>query len=141
MRKVVNISLPENLKKKVDEEMKKGHYASRSEFFRDILRERIKKNNSILTLEEIKEKALPIFKEEEIKKASIFGSAVRGEMTLDSDIDFLVEMPEGASLFDLAGLKNKLEDILGRKVDISTYKSVKKDFKENIMKEQVKIYG
>lgn len=41
MRAVVNISLPEALDKKAEELMKKGGYATKSEFFRDLLRMRI----------------------------------------------------------------------------------------------------
>lgn len=38
MREVVNISLPKELNRKVEELMKKGGYATKSEFFRDLLR-------------------------------------------------------------------------------------------------------
>lgn len=38
MRNIVNISLPETLRKEVDIAVRKGNYASTSEFFRDLLR-------------------------------------------------------------------------------------------------------
>ena len=38
MREIINISLPKELKKKVEELVKKGRYATKSEFFRDLLR-------------------------------------------------------------------------------------------------------
>ncbi len=38
MRKIVNISLTEELDRQVNEEVKKGDYATKSEFFRDLLR-------------------------------------------------------------------------------------------------------
>lgn len=38
MRTVVNISLPASLNKVVNETVSKGHYSSKSEFFRDLLR-------------------------------------------------------------------------------------------------------
>ncbi|MGM0629530.1 MAG: ribbon-helix-helix protein, CopG family [Patescibacteria group bacterium] len=40
MRKVINISLPEDLYNEVERETKKGKYSTKSEFFRDILRNR-----------------------------------------------------------------------------------------------------
>jgi predicted nucleotidyltransferase len=40
----------------------------------------------------------------------VFGSAARGEVTAGSDLDLLVRMEEGASLFDLIGLSQELED-------------------------------
>lgn len=48
----------------------------------------------------------------------VFGSVARGESTPDSDIDFLVDMASGRSLFDLAGLWRDLESILQRPVDV-----------------------
>lgn len=41
MREVINISLPKELNKKAEDLMKKGGYATKSEFFRDLLRMQI----------------------------------------------------------------------------------------------------
>ena len=49
----------------------------------------------------------------------VFGSVARGEARPDSDVDFLVEMEAGRSLFDLGGLLADLETLLGRKVDVA----------------------
>ncbi|MEO8638141.1 MAG: ribbon-helix-helix domain-containing protein [Candidatus Taylorbacteria bacterium] len=38
MRTVINISLPKELKKEVESAVKRDRYASKSEFFRDLLR-------------------------------------------------------------------------------------------------------
>jgi Arc/MetJ-type ribon-helix-helix transcriptional regulator len=38
MRNIINISLPQALKDEVDNAMKSGEYASRSDFFRDLIR-------------------------------------------------------------------------------------------------------
>ena len=48
----------------------------------------------------------------------IFGSAARGEDDEESDVDFLVDFAPGASLHDLVGLQQALEDRLGIKVDV-----------------------
>jgi uncharacterized protein len=55
----------------------------------------------------------------EVRELSVFGSAARGEMRPDSDIDILVEFLPGASvdLVDYAGLMIDLSDLFGRKVD------------------------
>ncbi|MFP4617002.1 MAG: ribbon-helix-helix domain-containing protein [Candidatus Paceibacterota bacterium] len=45
MRKVINISLPEDLYNEVDGEVKKGRYSTKSEFFRDLLRNRKESEN------------------------------------------------------------------------------------------------
>lgn len=38
MRNIINISIPASMKAEIKEEVKKGHYASTSEFFRDLIR-------------------------------------------------------------------------------------------------------
>jgi predicted nucleotidyltransferase len=45
----------------------------------------------IMNINQIKEKILPVIKKNEVSRASLFGSIVRGEATEDSDIDLLVE--------------------------------------------------
>ena len=50
----------------------------------------------------------------------VFGSAARGEAGENSDIDFLVDMEPGRSLFDLGGLQAELENLLGCRVDVVT---------------------
>lgn len=49
----------------------------------------------------------------------VFGSVARNEATAESDIDLLVEFQTDASLYDLAGLKLELENLLGCEVDIA----------------------
>ncbi|MCD6171774.1 MAG: nucleotidyltransferase family protein [Thermoplasmata archaeon] len=69
----------------------------------------------------------------------IFGSFARGEEGKESDIDILVEFKEGATLFDLSGLGIFLEEKLGRKVDIVSTRSIRKEIKENIMRDLVTV--
>jgi predicted nucleotidyltransferase len=71
-----------------------------------------------------------------VGRASLFGSVVRGEDTPSSDIDILVEMPRDASLLDLAGLKLDLEAMLGRAVDVVTYRSLHPLLRDRILAEQ-----
>jgi len=65
----------------------------------------------------------------------IFGSAVRGEATPESDIDFLVDLESGRSLLDMGGLLMDLERILNRKVDIVTPNGLHWFIKDQILKE------
>jgi uncharacterized protein len=55
-----------------------------------------------------------------VRHASLFGSVVRGEQRSDSDLDLFVDLPPGASLFDLSRLGLALEAALGRPVDLVT---------------------
>ena len=54
------------------------------------------------------------------RKMRIFGSVLRGEAKLNSDVDFLVELETGRSLLDIIAIKQDLEDLLGCKVDVVT---------------------
>ena len=48
----------------------------------------------------------------------MFGSVARGDNTTQSDVDFLVEMQKGASLFGIAGFNYETELLLGVPVDV-----------------------
>lgn len=61
---------------------------------------------------------LRILRSHKGKELHVFGSVVRGEDSPDSDIDFLVTLEEGASLFDHIELRRALEAFLGRHVDL-----------------------
>ncbi len=50
----------------------------------------------------------------------VFGSMARGDARPDSDVDLLVQMERGRSLFDLVELCDALEETLGRAVDVLT---------------------
>ena len=65
----------------------------------------------------------------------VFGSAARGEDTPSSDIDFLVTMESGRSLFDKAGLLTDLRELLGREVDVVDDDSIYWLLRRRILKE------
>lgn len=50
----------------------------------------------------------------------VFGSVVHGTADENSDIDFLVDLEKGRSLFDLGGLLMDLQQLLKRSVDVIT---------------------
>lgn len=50
----------------------------------------------------------------------VFGSVAEGKADEASDVDFLVDMAPGRSLFDMGGLLMDLQNLLGRKVDVVT---------------------
>ena len=90
-------------------------------------------------LDELKKTLIDVLKKHEVKKAALFGSAIRGEATEDSDIDLLVEFEGRKSLLDLAGLKLELQELLRRRVDVLTYKSLHPLLKDRILSEQEEI--
>ncbi len=90
-------------------------------------------------IDQIKQKAGPILKEAGVIRSAIFGSYARGEQNQNSDIDILVDLPEGLSLFDVADIKNKLEDSLGKEVDLVEFDRIKPRLKQYILSEQITI--
>ncbi|SRR5229473_3483988 len=84
-----------------------------------------------------REEILQIAARHGAKKIRVFGSVARGEARPDSDIDFLVDMEPGRSLFDLGGLLMDLQDVLGRKVDVVTEKGLHSRIRERVIREAV----
>jgi len=65
----------------------------------------------------------------------VFGSVTRGDADFKSDVDFLVDLEEGRSLFDLGGLLMDLQKLLGRNVEVVTTAGLRPRIKENVLKE------
>ena len=86
-------------------------------------------------LRERREEILQIAARHGAHNIRIFGSVVRGEARPDSDVDFLVDMEPGRSLFDMGGLLMDLRDALGCKVDVVTERGLKRRIRERIIKE------
>jgi predicted nucleotidyltransferase len=61
-----------------------------------------------------------ILKKHGVVSASVFGSYARGEAREDSDLDLLVKLEDGRSLFDLGGLQYELEEVTKHGVDLAT---------------------
>ena len=94
-----------------------------------------------ITIREIEEKAAEIFQEYKINKVAIFGSCARGNMHHGSDIDLLISFESLESGLVFVEIKRKLENKLGRKVDLITYPSLLRSaYKEEILSEAKVIY-
>jgi predicted nucleotidyltransferase len=72
-----------------------------------------------------------------IRKLSLFGSALRGERTAESDLDVLVEFERGAvvGLLDLATMELELSDLLDRRVDLRTPSELSRYFRNRVLTE------
>ena len=71
------------------------------------------------------------------RNVRIFGSVARGEAGPESDLNFLVEMDLGRSIFDLGGLLSDLENLLGCRVDVVTEKGLRERIRARILSEAV----
>lgn len=72
-----------------------------------------------------------------IKRLSLFGSALKGKLSPNSDIDLLVEFEEDhvPGLITLAGMEIELSDKLGRKVDLRTPGDLSRYFREEVLRQ------
>ncbi len=80
-----------------------------------------------------------MLKHNDVVRAGIFGSFVRGEARKRSDIDILIKFKGRKSLLDLVGLQLELEKKLKRKVDLAEYSTIHPLLKDRILKEEVRI--
>lgn len=77
-----------------------------------------------------------------VRTVSLFGSAVRGELREDSDVDVLVEFEPGTrvSYFTLGGLQQDLSDLFGRHVDLKTPATLSERIRERVLESAEQIY-
>ncbi len=77
-----------------------------------------------------------------IDRLAIFGSLARGEETADSDVDVMIDLTPGRrpSLFDLEGLRARLEEIVGRPVDLVLARALKQPMRDRAGSEAVTVF-
>ena len=68
----------------------------------------------------------------------VFGSVARGEATIDSDVDFLIDYDRSRrSAWFPSGLILDLEDLLGRSVDVATVDMLKEKVRDRVLQDAV----
>jgi uncharacterized protein len=88
-------------------------------------------------IQEKREEILALAAKHGARNVRIFGSVARGEADTGSDLDVLVDLEPGRSLFDLGGLLADLRDLLEREVDVVTEKGLRPRIKDRVLKEAV----
>ena len=78
-----------------------------------------------------------------VHELSLFGSAARGEMKPNSDIDLLVEFLPNADvgLLEHAGLMLELQRLLGRKVDLVSKNGLKPRIRSSVLRDARPVYA
>lgn len=77
-----------------------------------------------------------------IRRLRLFGSALRGELRADSDIDLLVEFEPGRTpgLLGIARLELELAEMFGRPVDLRTLADLSRYFRDDVAAEARTLY-
>jgi uncharacterized protein len=71
------------------------------------------------------------------RSVRVFGSLARGDARDDSDLDLLVGLEPGRSLLDMIAIKQDLEDILGRSVDVVTERGLSPYLRQRVLAEAI----
>jgi predicted nucleotidyltransferase len=89
------------------------------------------------------EKIAEICRKYQVRELSVFGSAARGDMQPESDIDLLVEFEPDApvGLFEFAGMEEELTAALGRKVDLVSKRGLKPRVRPHVLRDAVVVYA
>jgi len=74
-----------------------------------------------------------------VESLAIFGSVSKGTAGPDSDIDILIKFKKTPGLFGFIDLKQYLEVIVGRSIDLVTENALKKQLRDEILKEAVRV--
>ncbi|MHB0999542.1 MAG: nucleotidyltransferase family protein [Armatimonadota bacterium] len=88
-------------------------------------------------LENNRDEILRIAKKHGATNVRIFGSVARGQETLESDLDVLVDFEKGRSLMDHSALVIELQDLLGCRVDVATERGLKERIRDQVTKDSV----
>lgn len=72
-----------------------------------------------------------------IRKIRVFGSFARGDARSESDLDLLVEYTPGRGGFAFVEFCDEVEELLGRKIDVVTEKSLHPLLRDKILAEAV----
>ena len=70
-----------------------------------------------------------------VSNVRVFGSALRGNDDLGSDLDLLVEPTAQTTLFDIGAIRFELKNLLGMDIDVLTPNALPDKFRAQVLKE------
>ena len=70
-----------------------------------------------------------------VLRLGVFGSVARDEAGLESDVDILVEFEKVPDLYEFAALRERLAEILGRPVDLTTPQALSQHLRSRVLHE------
>jgi len=74
-----------------------------------------------------------------VSDVRVFGSALHGDDTPESDLDLLVEPTAQTTLMDIGAIRFELKQLLGIDVDVLTPNSLPASFREQVLREAMAV--
>jgi putative addiction module CopG family antidote len=147
----MNISLTPALEDYIRRKVATGLYNNASEVIREALRLLVQQERTpaLVAPGDSKERLLtelaalqkPL-RQRGIASLALFGSSARGDRRPDSDVDVLIDVAPDVrfSLVDLVGVKDFLEDRLGRSVDVVTREGLEPLIRDQVLREAEAVF-
>ena len=74
-----------------------------------------------------------------VSDVRVFGSALHGDDTAESDLDLLVEPTAQTTLMDIGAIRFELKQLLGMDVDVLTPNSLPPSFRDQVLREALAV--
>lgn len=95
----------------------------------------------VLEMENSRQELERLCRRYHVRRLALFGSALGEGFGSDSDIDLLVEFePSRTPGFAFVTLQRELSELLGREVDLHTYYSLSRYFRDEVLEQSQTIY-
>lgn len=137
-----------NIKTDADIIGKLDSIGNKQGYLKDLVRDNMRCDNGVLSLESIKLLVLPVAKKNSLNSIVLFGSYARNEANSESDIDLIIDGGNYTGLFGFMEIKEQFEKALGKKVDLISKTALNEDktesglvFKKNVQKDEKVIYA
>jgi uncharacterized protein len=75
-----------------------------------------------------------------VKSLNLFGSVARDQATPQSDVDILVELEEPIGFFEFFRIRQYLEDLLQRPIDLGTIDDLKEHMRQPILEDLMHVF-
>lgn len=74
-----------------------------------------------------------------VSRVRVFGSALHGDDTADSDLDLLVEPTAQTTLMDIGAIRFDLKQLPGMEVDVLNPNSLPANFRDQVLREAITV--
>ena len=88
-----------------------------------------------IALQQHREEIRRIVLSHHVTNVRVFGSALHGKDTEDSDLDLLVEPTSETTMMDIGAIRYELKKLLGISVDVLTPRALPDGFREHVLAE------